>query len=49
MLFWLKKNSLAASKVVKMTTFGAANDENFVKWRHFRFSECDHYPYDEFG
>ena len=30
--------SLAALKVVILTTFSAASDENFVKIRHFRFS-----------
>ena len=29
-------SSLAVPKVVKMTTFGTVNDENFVKW-HFSF------------
>ena len=32
-----KSSSLAAPKVVKMTTFGAASDENFVKMTTFSF------------
>ena len=35
----MKFSSLAALKVVKMTTSSAASDENFVKRRHFRFSD----------
>ena len=31
-------SSLAVLKVVILTTFSAVNDENFVKWRRFRFS-----------
>ena len=32
------KSSLAESVVVKMITCGVGSDENFVKWRHLRFS-----------
>ena len=33
----MKSSSLAAPKVVKMTTFGAASDENFIKMMTFSF------------
>ena len=33
----MKSSSLAALKVVKMTTFGAASDENFIKMMTFSF------------
>ena len=33
----MKSSSLAAPKVVKMTTFGAATDENFIKMTTFSF------------
>ena len=41
-----KKLSLATLKVVIMTTFSAASDENFIKWQNFHFSVCHAtYPY----
>ena len=33
----MKSSSLAAPKVVKMTTFGAASDETFIKMKTFSF------------
>ena len=33
----MKSSSLAAPKVVKMTTFGAASDETFIKMMTFSF------------
>ena len=39
----MKSSSLAAPKVVKMTTFGAASDENFIKMMTFSFQCYSHY------
>ena len=44
-----KSSSLAATKVVKMTTFGATSDENFVKMTTFLFQgkmwRCSNFPW----
>ena len=42
----MKSSSLAALKVVKMTTFSAASDENFIKMTTFPFQCCtdDYFP-----
>ena len=39
----MKSSSLAALKVVKMTTFSAASDENFIKMTTFPFQCCSWY------
>ena len=40
----MKSSSLAAPKVVKMTTFGAASDETFIKMMTFSF-QCSSDPF----
>ena len=40
----MKSSSLAAPKVVKMTTFGAASDETFIKMMTFSFQCISGFP-----